>query len=126
MDNLNGVVTAIRLEGTTYSKKLFSASCSVKDSAFDDYCFELLKERINDRFSKDLNIIKHMRLILNIKKDGKKLAGGSVAINKIDKSNIDDLVKRMYEGLSEVYASNEEDVPITVCQLLFSLRLESM
>lgn len=126
MYNLNGVVTAIRLEGTTYSKKLFSASCSVKDSIFDDYCFELIKERINDRFSKDLNIIKHMRLILNIKKDGKKLAGGSVAINKIDKSNIDDLVKRMYEGLSEVYASNEEDVPVAVCQLLFSLRLESM
>lgn len=126
MDNLNGVVTTIKLEGSTYSKKLFSASCSVKDSVFDDYCFELLQERVNDRFSKNLNIIKHMRLVLNIKKDGKKLAGGSVAINKIDKSNIDELVKHMYTGLSEVYASSEEDMPAVVCQLLFSLRLESL
>lgn len=126
MDNLNGVVITIKLEGSTYSKKLFSASCSVKDSVFDDYCFELLQERVDDRFSKDLNIIKHMRLVLNIKKDGKKLAGGSVAINKIDKSNIDELVKRMYAGLSEVYASSEGDIPVVVCQLLFSLRIESL
>lgn len=81
---------------------------------------------MDDRFSKDLNIIKHMRLVLNIKKDGKKLAGGSVAINKIDKSNIDELVKRMYTGLSEVYESSEEDMPVVVCQLLFSLRLECL
>lgn len=121
-EDLNGLITTVRVEGATYDGRVISTSCRARDEKFDKNYSAELKSRVNEKFSRDLNIYKRMRVIIDFRKDNKKLAGGSVVINKMERDFIANMVEAVANIPDKVYA-DFDNIAVIVCQQLFELKL---